>query len=158
MRRVALTLGCLLVVGCTLDNPTATPAALDRDLFECDVVPVLVARCGFYACHGSVERPFHLFGPNRLRLGVTEEERAISLTPAERDRNYAMGLSFAEPAAGYQEPLLVVKPLDEALGGAYHEGAQLYGGADVFVDADDPDLAILRDWTNGATRDEECVP
>lgn len=145
------------VASCALESPPA-PQSLDRAWFRCRVEPVLVDSCAFYACHGSEDRPFRLYAPNRLRLGVREAERAVALTEPEREHNYEAALRFAAPEEGYGEPLLVVKPLDVAAGGGFHRGAEDYGGGDVFLEPDDPDLEALRGWTQGQTEDPSCVP
>ena len=157
MRQLYAVVGILALSGCALDNPAA-PQALDEAFFRCRVEPVLVDSCAFYACHGSEDRPLRLYAPNRLRLAVTEAERAIALTERERLHNYESALRFAGAEPGYSEPLLVVKPLDASAGGGFHRGAEDYGGGDVFLAADDPDLETLRAWTRGATEDPSCEP
>lgn len=149
--------GCLGTLGCAMNNPE-TPQQLDRPYFRCRVEPALIRSCAFYACHGAAERPLRVYGPNRLRLDVPEARRAQRLTDAEHDANYRAALRFAEPVAGHDEPLLVEKPLDESLGGAFHRGAEDYGGDDVFADPDDPGLAALRGWVSGAREEPSCVP
>lgn len=153
----AAALALVTLAACAIENDPA-PQALDAAFFRCEVEPVLAASCAFLACHGAPERPLRLYAPNRLRLDVSEAQRAVALSRAEHDANYRAALRFAQPAAGYAEPLLVVKPLDEALGGAFHRGADDYGGGDVFVDAADPRLATLREWARGATEDPSCTP
>jgi hypothetical protein len=153
-------LACLLVAAaaaCALDNPPA-PQALDEAFFRCRVEPVLIDSCAFYACHGTPERALRLYAPNRLRLDVGEAERALALTEDEHAHNYRAAIRFAQPVDGYAEALLVDKPLDAALGGAFHRGAEDYGGGDVFVDEADRDLDTLRRWLRGAMEDLSCVP
>lgn len=160
MKRLWVTVAVLLSACSTVESEPAPPASLDYAFYRCRVEPVVVERCGFFACHGDPSRPYLVFGPNRMRLDVTEAERALAITDAETRINYesAVGFALALDATGYDEPLLVAKPLDERVGGAYHEGAELYGGADVFTDPADPDLEVLRRWVAGATEAEDCVP
>jgi hypothetical protein len=147
----------LLASSCALENPVE-PRALDPAFFRCRVEPVLARSCAFLACHGDPMRPFRMFAPNRLRLGVAEAERALALTPSEEDANFRAALRFAGVEDGYDEPLLVEKPLDRALGGAYHGAVADYGPDDVFVDLADPDLATLRAWIDGAREEPSCTP
>lgn len=156
IRRATLALAVVMGTGCVLESPPA-PESLDEAFFRCEVEPVLAGSCAFHACHGAPERPFRLYAPNRLRLDVPEESRAIALTDAERDHNRRAALRFAQPAPGYEEPLLVVKPLDQALGGAFHRGALDYGGGDVFTEPDDAGLEAIRAWLRGATEDTSCA-
>ena len=146
--------------GCSQPNAAITTGELDEAFYRCRVEPVVVARCAFFACHGDPARPYRLYAPNRMRLDVTEDQRALYLTGAETRANYenAIGFSVPHEGYGYDEPLLVEKPLDEAIGGAYHEGAEIYGGGDVFTDPSDPELDVLRAWIDGATEEATCVP
>jgi hypothetical protein len=147
-----------LASGCAtegLDAP-AEPTALDPSTFRCRVEPVLLARCAFFACHGSALRPFRVYAPERLRLDVPAELRLLPLTEAEEQANYDMALGFADPATGAQQ--LLTKPLAVEAGGAYHGGALLYGGEDVFSDRADPGYVLLAEWIEGATAASDCVP
>lgn len=147
----------VLLLGC-LDNGAVVVGALDEDYFRCRVEPVLIERCAFFACHGDGDRFFVVYGPNRLRFELDEDDRGLATTELETAKNYLAALVLAQSVEGYGDPLLVSKPLGEALGGAYHEGAQLYGAGDVFETADDPDLATLRAWLSGEREDPSCVP
>ena len=146
--------------GCTQPNGTVATGELDEAFYRCRVEPVVAARCAFFACHGDPARPYRIYAPNRMRLDVTEDQRALYITAAETRANYdnALGFSVHVEAYGYDEPLLVEKPLDETIGGAYHEGAEIYGQGDVFTDPSDPELDVLRAWIAGATEEESCVP
>jgi len=156
--RAVVVVGALLLSSCALDAPQTAAPSLDENFFRCRVEPVLAESCAFYACHGAAERPFRVYAPNRLRLAVPEARRAIALTDAEHEHNQRAAESFARSSDGYDEPLLIEKPLDVALGGAFHRGAEDYGGGDVIVDPDDPALAALRAWVDGATEEDACAP
>jgi hypothetical protein len=149
-----------LGAGCAQPNAAVTPGELDEAFYRCRVESVVVARCAFFACHGDPARPYRIYAPNRMRLDVTEDQRALYLTEAETRANYenAVGFSVSTQGYGYDEPLLVEKPLDEAIGGAYHEGAEIYGAGDVFTDPSDPELDLLRAWIAGAREETACVP
>ncbi|MBI2896514.1 MAG: hypothetical protein HYY06_23350 [Deltaproteobacteria bacterium] len=156
MRRLAVILGSL--AACALPNPEVGEADLDPAMFRCQVEPVLVDRCAFPACHGNPDRAFRVYAPNRSRYGLPGDSQGDPLTEEESALNLSAALGFASPAPGYSEPLLVAKPLDESLGGAWHGGAEQYDGRDVFRDARDPELAVLRVWLDGATEDSSCAP
>lgn len=153
MLRLGLLCG---LFGCITNGPE--PVALDEAFFHCRVEPVLIANCGFYGCHGDPGRAFRVYGPNRLRLGVDESQRALALTDGEQESNYEAALAFAQPAAGYDAALLVVKPLATSVGGAFHGGDRLAEYGDVFEDPDDPELQMVRRWIEGETEVATCVP
>lgn len=148
---LALALG-----GCAVDNPPADPPALDEAMFRCRVEPVLVERCAFPACHGSPGRAFRVYGPNRTRLDPRGQDLAGPLVDAEHRANLASALGFASPAPGYDEALLVEKPLAERLGGAEHGANRMFGGQSPFQHGDDPGLMAIRVWLDGATEEASC--
>jgi hypothetical protein len=139
-----------VALGCQSLEETVAAPALDEAVFRCNVEPVLVARCGFPACHGSAVRPFRVYGPNRLRLDPTAYLKGGyllggKLSAAERRANYDMarGFAFDEQVGG---SLLLLKPLDIQAGGLFHRGKTLYGGVDVFASTADPDYRAIEDW------------
>lgn len=148
----------VLAAACVQGNPAVEPELLDEPAFRCQVEPVLARRCAFPACHGDRQRPFRVYAPNRLRFGLPAGALAAPLTADEHAANHRMAAGFAGPSAGYDEPLLVAKPLSVHLGGATHGGAGMFGDADVFEAPDDPELALLRAWIAGATEDPSCAP
>lgn len=139
-----------------LDEPFS-PAELDRAFFRCQVEPVLVARCAFFACHGSNRRPLRLYAVQKLRLATPWEDQDAPLSDAEREANHDMARGFAG-GPGDEPGQLSDKPLDVDAGGLYHRGKTLYGGEDVFADRDDPGYRILGDWLDGAAADPGCLP
>lgn len=156
--RLALASGAAAVLAAAcqkdLDAPL-DPAELDRPFFDCRVQPVLAQYCAALACHGDPGRYFKVFARNRLRLEGGEAERNAFMRPAERDHNYNAARAFVDPAAP-ERSLLLRKPLDEAAGGAFHVGATLYGGGDVFAATTDPDYQVLARWIAGATEVPTC--
>lgn len=146
------------VAACALPNPEVGEPDLDLAMFRCKVEPVLVERCAFPACHGSPDRALRLYAPNRSRYGLPGDSLGDPLTEQESELNFQATLGLAVHGPGYAEPLLVAKPLAQSLGGAWHGGAEQYGGQDVFGDVRDPDLATLRVWLEGATEDPSCEP
>lgn len=143
---------------CAVDNPSVEPAALDEAMFRCRVEPVLVERCAFPACHGAPGRPFRLYGPARTRLDPAAQRYDEPLSEAEHRANLASVRGFATPAPGYDEALLVEKPLAARLGGAYHGANRMFGGQAPFQDDADPGLMTIRVWLDGAREEASCVP
>lgn len=143
---------------CVADGALAEGPApdLDRNEFRCAAEPVLLARCAFFACHGSNRRPLRIFAPDKLRLGVPATERASPVTPEEREANYDMARGFARP--GPDGTPLLDKPLDVDAGGRYHGGKTLYGGGDVFETTDDPGYVLLADWIAADKAADDCLP
>ena len=159
MRRGALAvLAALGAAACAQDNLDAgrPPPTLDPAFFRCSVEPVLVARCAFFACHGSQRRPLRLFARQRLRLDVPADARAQPLTPDEEQANYDAARGFA--GDGERPPLLLLKPLDVDAGGWYHGAKALYGRVDVFAAADDPGYRLIAAWIQGGAADPGCTP
>jgi hypothetical protein len=157
MRRLPLPLAILLLGGCQsgLEDPRPLPA-LDEAFFRCRAQPVLVKNCAAFACHGDARRYLRLFARNRLRLAGQEPERNALLRDEERASNFAAARAFVDPDAP-EESLLLLKPLDQAIGGYYHGGATLFGKGDVFTSKDDPDYKVLLSWVQGAKEDPACV-
>jgi hypothetical protein len=147
----------LLMSGCRGDlGDEAGQLALDEPYFRCRVQPVLTKSCAAFACHGSSERFFTVFARGRLRLGGDESERAAFLRDSERAFNFASAAAMVDVEVP-ERSLLLLKPLEPSAGGYYHVGADLFGGADVFASADDPDYRVLREWVLGATDDAACL-
>ncbi len=138
--------------GCQkLDGPRA-PVELDRVFFDCRVQPVLTMNCSALACHGDPKRYFHVFARNRLRIDPDETQRKAFMKVEERDYNFAAATAMVDldrPDAS----LLLTKPLEPDAGGAFHVGATLFRGGNVFATTDDPDYQVLVQWINGATED-----
>ncbi len=137
-----------------LDDPFELPE-LNIHYYRCRVEPVLVKRCAFVACHGTDERPLRLYAPHRMRQDGSRA--GSSLTPVETEANYDAARGFA----GYEETitLLLTKGLDVANGGAYHEGATLYGGGDVFTQLDEPGYQTIAAWLNDSGQaSSDCSP
>ena len=66
-RAVSISWLALTLAGCAFDAP-ADPPAPSAVVFENEVYPILLRDCGFPDCHGSRERFFRVFGPNRMRM------------------------------------------------------------------------------------------
>jgi len=142
-----------LLVGCEVESPTREALAFDQASFHCEVEPVLMARCAFYACHGSEARPFRVYAPNRLRLDPSVPSLAAPLSAQESDANRASALAMVQDAS---EPLLLQKPLDVDAGGLFHKGKSLYQGRDSFSTADDVGYRAIEAWIAGAIRPSSC--
>jgi hypothetical protein len=140
-----------LLVACQsgLSEPKPLPP-LDEAYFRCRVQPVLTKSCAAFACHGDARRYFHVFARNRLRLQGTEKDRNLALSDVERAANFEAARAFAEGDAP-----LTIKPLTSS--GAYHRGAEIFGGGNVFATTDDPDWKTLDDWIHGAKEDPKCI-
>jgi len=127
---------------------------LDVSYFRCDVEPVLIKRCSFEACHGTDERPFRVYAPHRLRL---DGLAGSPLTEAEHRANYDKALGFA--GADGAPPLLMLKGLAVEAGGYFHRGAELYGGGDAFLAAEDPGYQTIATWIVGRGQaPTDCTP
>jgi hypothetical protein len=94
-------------------------------LFQSDVVPVLLRDCAFPTCHGSSQRFFRVWGPGRTRLDPTTRE-FDPLTPNEAIQSYQLAVSMVDANAPSRS-LLLRKPLAVAAGGARHLGEDKFG-------------------------------
>lgn len=146
----------VIAAGCqdNLDAPRML-AELDRPYFDCRVQPVLTKYCSQQACHGDPARYFRIYARNRLRDGGDETERNAFMRGEERAHNFEAARAFVD----LQRPdrsLLLIKPLEQDAGGAFHRGATMYSGVNVFADTIDPDYQIIAQWIGGATESPTC--
>ncbi len=154
----AAAVGCVSLVGCAQKlDAKGVPAGVDPIYFECKVQPILTKSCSMFLCHGSGDRYLRIYARNRLRYGGDEDTRNSPLTPDELHRNYLAAramVAFGHP----EKSLLVMKPLDQKIGGYFHRGATLFGKGNVFTDAKDPDYAVLQKWVKGTSwqDDPQC--
>jgi hypothetical protein len=149
----------VVLAGCVasgIDAP-APSVALDRELFRCNVQPVLAARCAFPACHGTQRRPLSLYAPGRQRYQVGWDRPTEPITAFELDANFGIASGFTTTTAT-GEPWLLAKPLAVGAGGYYHRGADLFGSEDVFVTEADPGYQLLAGWIAGQTASPDCTP
>jgi hypothetical protein len=123
---------------------------LDEPYFRCKVQPILTKSCAAFACHGDARRFFHVFARNRLRLQGTERDRNAPLSDVERAANFEAARAVVDGDAS----LLLTKPLE---GAAFHRGAEIFGGGNVFANTDDEDFKKVRAWIQGAKEDTSCV-
>jgi hypothetical protein len=149
----------LFCSGCTSENPALELPALDRDLFRCEVAPVLAKQCSAPACHGSGDRYYRLYARNRLRYGVDELDRADPLTPFELVANYDATRALVVGLGRPEDAMLLRKPLEPAAGGYYHGATRVFRaqGHNVFSSLADPEYATLERWARGAAGDPTCV-
>ncbi len=132
------------LVGCTnADGELAVPSP-NPVAFRTKVYPILLADCGFPACHGDPRRFFTVFGPGRTRLNATTGP----FDPATADelaQTYTRARSMLLSPDGVRRSPLLRKPLAVAAGGAGHRGDDLWG-ASVFASKSDPRFQTLFFW------------
>lgn len=144
-------------------NIPVSAATVDEPYFRCRVQPVLTKTCGMFACHGgdgqngTNARYFRLYGRSRLRWpDITEAQRNSTMTAQERTANLVAARALID-VNNLDQSLLLMKPLDQAAGGYFHRGAELYGQGDVFLSTDDPDFRVLSAWVHGAKDVSTCI-
>ncbi len=144
MTREAVAIGSLLVA-CTvapagdLEVPVADPQVFQREVY-----PVLLANCGFAACHGTADRFFAVFGPGRVRLSA-ETAPYDPPTPDELALSFTRARSMLIAPEGVRRSPLLRKPLAISAGGAGHGGEDSWG-ANVFATKQDARFATLFFW------------
>ncbi len=176
--KLAFVVSLLLVAGCPSDPSQSLAGAvppdsfLDYNQFVCGVMPVLIRRCSYLACHGRTdatttpdgkpsqfEHAFRVFSPGKLRLmddGVRNDRDDI-LSSDEVNLNFesASGMVMTASAAARAQPdipaiPLLAKPLARRMGGAEHHGVAIfpvYPNKDLTTDGDWTALAA---WVGGA--------
>jgi hypothetical protein len=149
----------LLACACVSENPELELPALDRDLFRCEVAPVLAKQCAAPACHGNGQRYYRLFARNRLRYGVDELDRADPLTSFEVDANYDATRALVLGLGRAEDSMLLRKPLEASVGGYYHGATRTFRaqGHNVFASLTDPEFATLARWVRGEVGVPACV-
>jgi hypothetical protein len=153
---ISITALLLVATGCQDLGGKDDLATLDEPFFRCQVQPIVTKSCGMFLCHGDAARYYTVFTRNRLRFGLSEDERNATMTVVER--RYAYDATRAhvdrdDPA----QSLLLLKPLDESAGGYFHGGATEFGQGDVYLSTDEPDYQTLLAWINGATDATDCI-
>jgi hypothetical protein len=153
------------VAGCPALDPTqglnATPPDqfLDYNSYVCTVMPVLVKRCSYLACHGNENHALRVYSPGKLRLGnpTTRMARDTLLTAQEVELNFesASGIVLAASAADRNPPnvqkvLLLGKPLRASAGGAEHHGVGIFPAYPNTDPNKDPEFQALLAWVAGA--------
>jgi hypothetical protein len=141
LRHGVVVLVALGVAGCPALDPThglnATPPDkfLDYNAYVCTVMPVLIKRCSYVACHGNADHALRIYSPGKLRLAppTTRQARDGLLTADEVELNFesASGIVLAASPAERNPPdvqkvLLLGKPLKASAGGAEHHGVGIF--------------------------------
>lgn len=141
---VAALLGGL---GCAEEQATPVAARRAFSAYRMEVYPVLLADCGFAACHGAPERFFRVYGPGRTRLpnsDGTVPEPFDTSTAAEQELTYQLALSMIDEN-NREDSLLLRKPLAVEAGGYGHLGVDNYG-RDVYRTTHDAGYVKLARW------------
>lgn len=137
---------CSLAMGCADEEPWKLSEASTTSNDWAEAYPVLLRDCAFFACHGSSERLFQVWGPKRRRLfegnltGNEERERIGQ----ESEKTFQMALGFVD----INDPgrsLLLRKGLDPQAGGTGHLGLDKFG-RNVYRSGDSPGYVQLAKW------------
>lgn len=163
MKRLALLV--LLAAGCPSPDPsqgalttTQPDQFLDYNAFVCNVMPTLVNRCSYLACHGNPDHALRVYSPGKLRLipAQTRRDRDSPLTPDEVERNFesASGIVLSTTPAdrnppNWQKVLIMGKPLKAAYGGAEHHGVGIFPVPPYTDPGQDPEFKALANWVEG---------
>ena len=144
-RRLPQRLALLLVLpalGCVVDPSGMTPLPTPpRATFPDEAGPILVKRCGDYACHASAEHPYALYAVGRRRLANADAYSSHPLTAAEWDANYAATQGFLD-APRARDTTLIRKSLGIGGAGGHKGGA-------VFAAPSDPECQAILNWLDG---------
>jgi hypothetical protein len=137
----------LAAVGCAEEEPwELTATSKTSTLFAEGVYPVLLRDCAFFACHGSTERLFQVWGPKRRRMNdlpLTGDEE-LARIDMEMKKTFEMAVGFVD----VNDPgnsLLLRKGLDPQAGGTGHLGLDKYG-RNVYRSGSSPGYLTLAKW------------
>jgi len=144
VRRPILGLLAIAGTGChepdtRIEVPPADPAS-----FRSTVYPILLADCGFPACHGDPRRFFSVFGPGRTRLDPATAPYDPA-TPDELAQTYSRTRSMLLGPDGVRRSPLLRKPLAIAAGGAGHVGDDPWGTS-IYQSKEDPRFRAMFFW------------
>lgn len=134
-------------VGCAEDQPwELSESSKTSNLYTEGAYPVLLRDCAFFACHGSSERLFQVWGPKRRRLtsSMLSGQEEYAQIGAEMEKTFDMAIGFVD----VNDPgnsLLLRKGLDAQAGGTGHLGLDKYG-RNVYRSASSPGYIALAKW------------
>ncbi len=142
--------GCafvLVLVACSgVQNETVPVpgAALDENVFKCNVEPILIKQCSYSACHGIAGggTALRIYSPGKLRATPpkTIDEQIAPLTADEEHANFESAAGFNFMIDNPDDNWLLKKPLPSKLGGYEHKGGAIYH------DGADPQYIAIREW------------
>jgi hypothetical protein len=150
---------CCLTLGCAEEEPwklsEATPTS---KLWSDGAYPVLMRDCSFFACHGSTDRLFQVWGPKRRRLyeGNLEGDDERIRLGEESSRTFEMAVGFVD-ITDPSRSLLLRKALDAQAGGTGHLGLDKFG-RNVYRSGDSPGYVELAKWVyslRASTEDDD---
>lgn len=148
--RARLLLGAgLSLAGCTPPGSDFSVPETDPEVFELTVYPILLADCGFPACHGDPDRFFAVYGPGRRRLSPSTGPYDPA-TPEELALSYTRARSMLVAEGGPAKALLLRKPLAVSAGGAGHAGDDPWGGP-IYLTKRDPRYEALFYWATSSS-------
>jgi len=138
---------CCLTVGCAEEQPwQLSEATTTSKLWTESAYPVLMRDCSFFACHGSPDRLFQIWGPKRRRIregDLVDDAERVRLGE-ESNATFAMAVGFVD----INDPgnsLLLRKALDPQAGGTGHLGLDKFG-RNVYRSGDSPGYVELAKW------------
>jgi hypothetical protein len=138
---------CLAAVGCQDEEPwELAESTTSSPTWRNDAYPTLMRDCAFFACHGSTDRLFQIWGPKRHRLfdGELDDVGERERIGKEIQKTYDMAIGFVD----INDPgnsLLLRKGLDAQAGGTGHLGLDKYG-RNVYRSASSPGYVALSKW------------
>jgi hypothetical protein len=138
---------CCLTLGCAEEEPwKLSEATTTSKLWSDGAYPVLMRDCSFFACHGSTDRLFQVWGPKRRRLyeGDLEGDAERIRLGEESNKTFALALGFVD-ITDPGNSLLLRKALDAQAGGTGHLGLDKFG-RNVYRSGDSPGYVALAKW------------
>ena len=134
----------ILLAGCVTGPGESTLPEGDPDVFAADVQPILAARCGNPACHGTAERPLEVYGVGLHRIDPADLFLETPLSDEEKYRNLTAAEAFLAGFAAAADSPLLTKPLSPDSGGSEHTGGVQW------ADPTESEYLTLLDWGDDA--------
>jgi len=139
---------CCLALGCAEEEPwELTDSTTTSKLWSTEAYPVLMRDCSFFACHGSPDRLFQVWGPKRRRAfeatNLDADQERMRLGKESND-TFSMAIGFVD----INDPgnsLLLRKALDAQAGGTGHLGLDKFG-RNVYRSGESPGYVALAKW------------
>jgi hypothetical protein len=154
VKRAWLVISLTGLLACGYSEQRLRIPSADAASFELEVYPILLADCGFAACHGTEERMFRVHGPGRTRL-APETEPYDPATPEELALTYGRARSMLISPDGVRRAPLLRKPLAVSAGGSGHKGDDPWGNS-IFPSKRDERYETLFFWALSSQMPEDA--
>ena len=132
-----------VLAGCQSGGSYLDFSDVDFEEYVDTINPILVPNCSSANCHGSITRPFSLYGVHQFREDPEHKYRDYPLTEEELYRNYMSVLAISDGVISAELSQILQKPLPVEYGGSQHLGGVW------FESSDDYEYNVVLNWLEG---------